>query len=55
MKLKPCPFCGEELPQLYETDHAGWAVFCQGCRLEVVSELDRHELIDAWNQRADAE
>ena len=48
-ELKPCPFCGEDMPP---HDDTSW-VRCFGCGVETGWQPTPEEAIAAWNRRAD--
>lgn len=48
--LKPCPFCGEDMPP---HDDTSW-VRCFGCGVETGWQPTGEEAISAWNRRANA-
>lgn len=53
-KLKPCPFCGEEVHYiaLYTYGEIEWTVRCTKCHFGMPAE-DFKEARDKWNQRAE--
>lgn len=64
-KLKPCPFCGCKVGNLYivNVEHYGGdtvGIFCNGCKQTVTleenewggdNENSRRKAIEAWNRR----
>ena len=60
MELKPCPFCGTEDIQIYQTFHDPLSlldppgevtVTCPSCGLGGYTEETEDEAIKAWNER----
>ncbi|MCC6483316.1 MAG: Lar family restriction alleviation protein [Armatimonadetes bacterium] len=54
-KLKPCPFCGRELPFLSHYDEGYWLVQCTQCFAKTLRCPTEESAADAWNRRADSE
>ena len=60
-ELKPCPFCGEPDPTIYEdiepcgTGKYNVQIYCsnQNCSLDFGWHESEEEAIEAWNTRAD--
>lgn len=60
--LSPCPFCGNEKPQIRSSGPGEWRVECPVCGVEMcVTPADMRKLFDAtarqfianrWNRRA---
>ncbi len=49
--LKPCPFCGQELPKLWQSG-GYWKVKCvDGCSIAISGYLNKEGAINAWNKR----
>lgn len=64
-KLKPCPFCGDNHPQVAEDEYSlggddgetgyGWFAYCNStidCFAKIGPYNTREEAIAAWNRRA---
>jgi Lar family restriction alleviation protein len=51
-KLLPCPFCGEDTPNLMEIFHRGFRLECEGCGVHSPIKPDGPSLLEAWNTRA---
>ena len=56
-RLKPCPMCGNESPDIYDVDafddYECWCVKCSECGLELNDYHQEDDAIDAWNQRVE--
>ena len=54
-RLKPCPMCGNESPDIYDVDafddYECWCVKCSECGLELNDYHQEDDAIDAWNRR----
>ena len=55
-KLKPCPFCGEEIRKEISPNEVGEWIFwhvCESTRLLIAQTyVTKKEAIKAWNRRA---
>lgn len=53
-ELKPCPFCGNDDPILYDFDGEDWAVECgKGlCTAQTIMVDTREQAVQNWNRRA---
>lgn len=51
--LKPCPFCGDDEPMVFERDDF-WQITCGPCTCDI-TERTREQAITAWNTRAQPE
>jgi len=50
-ELKPCPFCGQEKPSLWQAG-GYWKVKCvDGCSLSITGYMNKAGAIAAWNRR----
>jgi Lar family restriction alleviation protein len=49
--LKPCPFCGQNEPVLWDVAGSAW-VQCGGCSASTGIHNNRDEAVDHWNGRA---
>lgn len=55
--LKPCPFCGDPLPQLTNDDgvkHRTWNAICVKCYAIGGHSVNQSDAIRYWNMRAAA-
>ena len=56
-KLKPCPFCGDDMPFVneYKTNffETRFYVVCEICQSKGKSCKSRKEAIQSWNRRVD--
>ena len=50
-KLLPCPFCGGEARMVCFIKSIGWTIYCPKCKVEMPSNPDKTEAIEAWNRR----
>jgi Lar family restriction alleviation protein len=48
--LKPCPFCGEREPVLWDVAGSAW-VQCGSCSASTGIHNDREEALNLWNGR----
>lgn len=57
-RLKPCPMCGNESPDIYDVDafddYECWCVKCSECGLELNDYHQEDDAIDAWNKRVES-
>lgn len=51
MKLKPCPFCGSENPEIVNASHCEYYVSCVNCGGQTWG-LIKADAIREWNTRA---
>jgi hypothetical protein len=51
MKLKPCPFCDYQCPELLGPDRDGYAVHCHKCGARGRIDSDKEVAIKFWNVR----
>ena len=54
-ELKPCPFCGGDVPELRGDKEFGWFIACFKCNIIVDDCKTEAEAIKAWNRRANDE
>ena len=55
-KLKPCPMCGNESPDIHNAyqydDYECWRIKCLECGLELLNDYHQEDdAIEAWNRR----
>lgn len=57
-KLKPCPMCGNESPDIWNSfpfdDYECWCVKCPECGLELNDYPQEDDVIEAWNRRVES-
>jgi Lar family restriction alleviation protein len=53
MKLKPCPFCGEQpnYSASCQDEFKGWCSIYCGCGANMSGYETKNEVSDAWNKR----
>ena len=50
MKLKPCPFCGNEA-SVKKDDQGMWYAECAGCFTTTLYAMKRSDIVEIWNKR----
>ncbi|MBQ6664142.1 MAG: Lar family restriction alleviation protein [Synergistaceae bacterium] len=51
--LKPCPFCGSRAVGLVDDNYSNYWVQCSHCFAQTDAYFNRHDAVDAWNNRAE--
>lgn len=51
IKLKPCPFCGNENLLLFQINDTEWVVKCENCDAWGPERDFRYDAAVAWNMR----
>lgn len=49
-EIKPCPFCGDEEPRLWEVANVHW-IQCRNCNATTSFEHNSEEALVKWNAR----
>lgn len=53
-KLKPCPFCGGSDIDIRTDDNGlSWYSFCKDCGVMCGYAMNKKDVINAWNKRAE--
>ena len=56
-KLKPCPFCGNNVEMIGVNNGNPFVIWCENCGLEFGIDKDfyTYQVIEAWNRRIEYE